>query len=111
VIAVIIAGEIIVLYGIASNMVPYLINTLQITDTERATNIVNIFMGITFLLSIAWGFLADTLLGRYFTIVVCSFFTAIVSSRGNPNTEALNFFLGLFVCANHVFDSQVFRLL
>ncbi|CAA6671753.1 unnamed protein product [Spirodela intermedia] len=55
--------------GIAVNLVTYLGDTMHLPSAESA-NIVTDFMGTSFLLCLLGGFLADSFLGRYRTIVI-----------------------------------------
>ncbi|KAL7586406.1 hypothetical protein Lser_V15G37839 [Lactuca serriola] len=55
--------------GIAVNLVTYLGGTMHLSSSASA-NVVTDFMGTSFLLCLLGGFLADTFLGRYKTIVI-----------------------------------------
>ncbi|PON35551.1 Proton-dependent oligopeptide transporter [Parasponia andersonii] len=55
--------------GIAVNLVTYLTGTMHLPSSTSA-NIVTDFMGTSFLLCLLGGFLADSFLGRYKTIVI-----------------------------------------
>ncbi|KAJ4966018.1 hypothetical protein NE237_017867 [Protea cynaroides] len=55
--------------GVGSNLVTYLTGTMHLPSTTAA-NIVTNFNGAAFLLCLFGGFVADTFLGRYFTISI-----------------------------------------
>ncbi|XP_078428803.1 major facilitator superfamily protein [Wolffia australiana] len=55
--------------GIAVNLVTYLGDTMHLPSAESA-NIVTDFMGTSFLLCLLGGFLADSFLGRFRTIII-----------------------------------------
>ncbi|KAG9459654.1 hypothetical protein H6P81_004162 [Aristolochia fimbriata] len=55
--------------GIAVNLVTYLVGTMHLPSATSA-NIVSDFMGTSFLLCLLGGFLADSFLGRYMTILI-----------------------------------------
>ncbi|XP_068652977.1 protein NRT1/ PTR FAMILY 6.2-like [Aristolochia californica] len=55
--------------GIAVNLVTYLVGTMQLPSSTSA-NIVTDFMGTSFLLCLLGGFLADSFMGRYMTILI-----------------------------------------
>ncbi|KAM0041114.1 putative proton-dependent oligopeptide transporter family, PTR2 family proton/oligopeptide symporter [Helianthus debilis subsp. tardiflorus] len=55
--------------GIAVNLVTYLGGTMHLSSSASA-NVVTDFMGTSFLLCLLGGFLADTFLGRFKTIVI-----------------------------------------
>ncbi|KAA3456431.1 protein NRT1/PTR FAMILY 6.3-like [Gossypium australe] len=59
--------------GIAVNLVTYLTETMHLGNATSA-NIVTNFFGTSFMLCLLGGFIADTFLGRYFTIGI---FTAV----------------------------------
>jgi len=58
--------------GIAVNLVTYLGGTMHL-PSSTAANVVTDFMGTSFLLCLLGGFLADSFLGRFKTIVIFSF--------------------------------------
>ncbi|XAR66906.1 hypothetical protein NMG60_11013282 [Bertholletia excelsa] len=58
--------------GIAVNLVTYLGGTMHLPSATSA-NIVTDFLGTSFLLCLLGGFLADSFLGRYKTIVIFAF--------------------------------------
>nr|GEV35402.1 protein NRT1/ PTR FAMILY 6.2-like [Tanacetum cinerariifolium] len=58
--------------GIAVNLVTYLGGTMHLPSSSAA-NVVTDFMGTSFLLCLLGGFLADSFLGRFKTIVIFSF--------------------------------------
>ncbi|KAL8223199.1 hypothetical protein R6Q57_020598 [Mikania cordata] len=58
--------------GIAVNLVTYLGGTMHL-PISTAANVVTDFMGTTFLLCLLGGFLADSFLGRFKTIVIFAF--------------------------------------
>ncbi|XP_010925226.2 protein NRT1/ PTR FAMILY 6.2 [Elaeis guineensis] len=62
--------------GIAVNLVTYLGGTLHLPSAESA-NVVSDFMGTSFLLCLLGGFLADSFLGRYLTIVIFAVIQAL----------------------------------
>lgn len=55
--------------GIGVNLVTYLVGTMHLASSTSA-NIVTDFMGTSFLLCLLGGFLADSFLGRYKTILI-----------------------------------------
>ena len=55
--------------GIAVNLVTYLVGTMHLPSSTSA-NIATDFMGTSFLLCLLGGFLADSFLGRYYTIAI-----------------------------------------
>ncbi|CAK9329596.1 unnamed protein product, partial [Citrullus colocynthis] len=55
--------------GIAVNLVTYLGGVMHLPSAASA-NIVTDFMGTCFLLCLLGGFLADSFLGRYYTILI-----------------------------------------
>ncbi|XP_068647639.1 protein NRT1/ PTR FAMILY 6.2-like [Aristolochia californica] len=55
--------------GIAVNLVTYLVGTMHLPSASSA-NIVTDFMGTSFLLCLLGGFLADSFMGRYLTILI-----------------------------------------
>lgn len=55
--------------GITVNFITYLIDTMHLGNAEAANTVTN-FMGTSFMLSLFGGFVADTFLGRYLTIVI-----------------------------------------
>ncbi|KAI3771643.1 hypothetical protein L6452_02809 [Arctium lappa] len=57
--------------GIAVNLVTYLGGTMHLSSSTSA-NVVTDFMGTSFLLCLLGGFLADSFLGRYKTIIIFS---------------------------------------
>uniref|UniRef100_A0A0D9X4J9 Uncharacterized protein n=1 Tax=Leersia perrieri TaxID=77586 RepID=A0A0D9X4J9_9ORYZ len=62
--------------GIAVNLVTYLTATMHVGNAEAA-NVVTNFMGVSFMLCLLGGFVADSFLGRYLTIAI---FTAVQAS-------------------------------
>lgn len=58
--------------GIAVNLVTYLGGTMHLPSSNSA-NVVTDFLGTSFLLCLLGGFLADSFLGRFKTIVIFSF--------------------------------------
>lgn len=58
--------------GIAVNLVTYLGGTMHLSSSASA-NVVTDFMGTSFLLCLLGGFLADSFLGRFKTIVIFAF--------------------------------------
>jgi dipeptide/tripeptide permease len=69
-------------YGIASNLVSYLINELHEGSAEAVTN-VWIWGGVAWLLPLLGGFVADAFLGRYWTITCSLLVYVMVSFTGN----------------------------
>nr|GMC96862.1 protein NRT1/ PTR FAMILY 6.3-like [Ipomoea batatas] len=55
--------------GIAVNLVTYLTGTMHLGNAKAANNVTN-FLGTSFMLTLLGGFIADTFLGRYFTIAI-----------------------------------------
>lgn len=64
--------------GIAVNLVTYLGGTMHLSSATSA-NIVTDFLGTSFFLCLLGGFLADSFLGRYWTIAIFSVIQTIVS--------------------------------
>ncbi|KAJ0799236.1 putative ABC-type nitrate transporter [Helianthus annuus] len=64
--------------GIAVNLVTYLGGTMHLPSSTSA-NVVTDFLGTSFLLCLLGGFLADTFLGRFKTIVIFASIQALVS--------------------------------
>ncbi|KAL9258345.1 NRT1/ PTR FAMILY 6.2-like protein [Drosera capensis] len=62
--------------GIAVNLVTYLNGAMHLPSSSSA-NIVTDFMGTSFLLCLLGGFLADSYLGRYWTIIIFSAVQAV----------------------------------
>ncbi|KAG0461518.1 hypothetical protein HPP92_021815 [Vanilla planifolia] len=63
--------------GIAVNLVTYLIGTMHLPSAASA-NVVTDFMGVSFMLALFGGFLADSFLGRFLTIAIF----AVVQAMG-----------------------------
>lgn len=74
--------------GIAVNLVTYLGDAMHLPSAESA-NIVTDFMGTSFLLCLLGGFLADSFLGRYRTIVIFALIQTLVSIERNLHTRGL----------------------
>ena len=66
-------------YGIVSNLVTYLTNVMHQTTATAAKN-VNIWAGTPSMLPLLRAFVADSYLGRYWTILVSSIVYLVVSS-------------------------------
>lgn len=64
--------------GIAVNLVTYLGGTMHLPSATSA-NIVTDFMGTSFFLCLLGGFLADSFLGRYWTIAIFASIQTVVS--------------------------------
>ena len=64
-------------YAIQSNLLHYLTKVLQQSSTEAFKNVLT-WTGITLIVPIAGGFLADAYWGRYWTIAVLSIVYLIV---------------------------------
>lgn len=87
-IAVLVSGDSLTILGIAANLLPYFVTVLQISDIDKISNIVNSYVGLTYILPVVWGYFADTMLGRFITIVagiivstvVCNIVPAILSN-------------------------------
>ncbi|ERN00369.1 hypothetical protein AMTR_s00104p00113760 [Amborella trichopoda] len=62
--------------GIGVNLVTYLVGTMHLPSATSA-NIVTDFMGTCFLLCLLGGFIADSFLGRYLTILIFSALQAL----------------------------------
>lgn len=65
-------------YGISSNLVNYLTDKLNEANVSAARN-VNTWQGTAYFIPLISGFIADTFLGRYWTIGVFSVFYLLVS--------------------------------
>ncbi|WOK96908.1 hypothetical protein Cni_G05616 [Canna indica] len=65
--------------GIAVNLVTYLGGTMHLPSAESA-NVVSDFLGTSFLLCLLGGFLADSFLGRYLTVVIFAAVQALGTS-------------------------------
>ena len=64
--------------GIAVNLVTHLVGTMHLPSSTSA-NIVTDFMCASFLLCLLGGFLADSFLGRFYTIAIFAVIQALVS--------------------------------
>ncbi|GAB4834215.1 hypothetical protein Ancab_032480 [Ancistrocladus abbreviatus] len=63
------ANERLTTLGIAVNLVTYLTGVMHLGNATSANTVTN-FMGTSFMLCLLGGFVADTFLGRYFTIAI-----------------------------------------
>ena len=68
--------------GIAVNLVTYMSGVMHLPSAASA-NIVTDFMGTCFLLSLLGGFLADSFLGRYYTILISASIQTLVCSSNS----------------------------
>ncbi|OAE34743.1 hypothetical protein AXG93_2528s1080 [Marchantia polymorpha subsp. ruderalis] len=59
-------------FGVALNMVPYMMSTMRFKQADAANTYTN-FAGTSYLLSLFTAFIADTYWGRFWTIVVFGF--------------------------------------
>ncbi|RDX68711.1 Protein NRT1/ PTR FAMILY 5.10 [Mucuna pruriens] len=111
-------AERIAYYGIQSNLISYLTGPLQQTTATAAEN-VNVWSGTASLLPLFGAFLADSLLGRYRTIILASFIyilglglltlSAMLPSLTNsecqvdkscsPQLQVIMFFVSLYLVA------------
>ncbi|KAG6556128.1 hypothetical protein Mapa_002069 [Marchantia paleacea] len=64
-------GETIATLGITLNLVGYLTTKLNVSPS-RAANIMTNFMGTNYLLTVVWGFIADSFLGKFWTVTISS---------------------------------------
>ncbi|KAJ3701999.1 hypothetical protein LUZ61_005704 [Rhynchospora tenuis] len=72
--------------GIAVNLVTYLVGTMHVPSAESA-NIVTDFMGTCFMLCLLGGFIADSFLGRFRTIVVFAVIQALGTGMLSVSTR------------------------
>ncbi|KAF8051551.1 hypothetical protein N665_1708s0003 [Sinapis alba] len=97
-------------YGISSNLITYLTGPLGESTAAAAAN-VNTWSGTVSFLPLLWGFIADSFLGRFRTILIASslyllglgqlsFSTMISSHRKDPNQlQVILFFCSLYFIA------------
>lgn len=71
--------------GIAVNLVTYLGGVMHLPSAASA-NIVTDFMGTCFLLCLLGGFLADSFLGRYYTILISALIQTLVYVHQTKNS-------------------------
>lgn len=64
--------------GIAVNLVTYLDNTMHQPSATSSTIVAN-FSGVSFLLCLLGGCVADSFLGRYWTIAIFAVIEALVT--------------------------------
>lgn len=62
-----------------ANMVTYLIAVMHMGISE-SSNLVTNWVGTMFVVPLFWGFLADSYLGRYWTLVVSGIIEILVSA-------------------------------
>ena len=65
--------------GVSTNMVTYLVGPLHLSNAQSA-NIVTNFIGTVFLLSLLGGFLSDSYLGSFWTMLIFGFVELSVSA-------------------------------
>lgn len=70
-------GDSVAVLSLTGNLVPYLFGVLHLSVAESANTVSN-FMGTVYLLPLFWGFLADSYIGRYWTIAATSIITVAV---------------------------------
>ncbi|KAL8206240.1 hypothetical protein R6Q57_009791 [Mikania cordata] len=76
--------------GIAVNLVTYLGGTMHLSSSASA-NVVTDFMGTSFLLCLLGGFLADSFLGRFKTIVIFAFIQTLGTAALSLSTKLPQF--------------------
>lgn len=70
-------------FGIATSLVLYLTKVIH-QDLKTAARNVNYWAGVTTLMPLFGGFIADAYLGRYSTVVASSIVYLMVSSKATP---------------------------
>ncbi|RRT80877.1 hypothetical protein B296_00013895 [Ensete ventricosum] len=75
--------------GIAVNLVTYLTGTMHLGNAASANTVTN-FMGTSFMLCLLGGFVADSFLGRYLTIVIFAAVQASVSTTATSISKPLS---------------------
>jgi hypothetical protein len=70
--------------AVGNNLITYVFNEMHFSLSKSA-NIVTNFIGTVFLLSLLGGFLSDSYLGSFWTMLIFGFVELSVSSPENPN--------------------------
>lgn len=92
------ALEIMAIAGVGNNLISYVFNDMHFSLSKSA-NIVTNFVGTIFLLSLLGGFLSDSYLGTFSTILIFSFVELLVRTYTFffPLHVFIFYFISLFV--------------
>lgn len=83
--------------AIVVNIVTYVVGTMHL-PSATASNVATNFGGTSYLLCLFGGILADTFLGRYWTIAIFAVINALVSIFSLSLTVISDNFLNCFKC-------------